>query len=56
MSPDQWNQVVGMLEQGTQVVLAQLAMQKGSLGQVAELSSIATSLLDEIRKQLKTEA
>lgn len=56
LSADQWQQLIGMTEQGTQVILAQLSMQKGALGQVAELSSIATSLLDEIRKQLKTEA
>lgn len=53
LSADQWAQLLGMTTQGVSVLLSQLAMQQGGLGQVAQLSTAATTLLSEIRKQVK---
>jgi len=47
-----WQQIIGMLEQGTSVILSQLAMQQGGLTQVATLSALATKHIDEIKKQV----
>jgi len=52
LTKDQWAQMLGMLEQGTQVLLSQLSMQQGGLQQVAQLSSVASGLIEEIKKQL----
>ena len=52
LTKDQWAQTLGMLEQGTQVLLSQLSMQQGGLQQVAQLSAVASGLIDEIKKQL----
>jgi len=49
---DAWQQILGMLEQGTSVILSQLALQQGGLKQVADLSTIATRHIDEIKKQV----
>lgn len=53
LTPEQWAQVLGMLEQGTQVILAQLATQQGGLQAVTNLSAVATSLIAEIKEQTK---
>jgi hypothetical protein len=47
-----WQQIIGMLEQGTAVILSQLSLQQGGLKQVADLSTIATKHIDEIKKQV----
>jgi len=47
-----WQQIIGMLEQGTSVILSQLALQQGGLKQVADLSTIATKHIDAIKKQV----
>lgn len=47
-----WQQIIGMLEQGTSVILSQLSLQQGGLKQVADLSTIATKHIDEIKKQV----
>lgn len=52
LTKDQWAQMLGMLEQGTQVLLSQLSMQQGGLQQVAQLSAVASGLIEEIKKQL----
>lgn len=52
LTKDQWAQTLGMLEQGTQVLLSQLSMQQGGLQQVAQLSAVASGLIEEIKKQL----
>lgn len=49
---ESWQQIIGMLEQGTSVILSQLALQQGGLKQVADLSTIATRHIDEIKKQV----
>lgn len=54
LTPEQWKQVVGILEQGSAVVLAQMAMQQGGLPQVAQLSSMANAVIDAIKQQLET--
>lgn len=48
-----WEQVVGMINNGTKLILSQLAMQDGALPQVAELSAISHRLLVEITKQVQ---
>ena len=48
-----WQQIIGMLEQGTQVILAQLATQQGGLQAVTNLSAVATGLITEIKEQTK---
>jgi hypothetical protein len=53
LTPEQWAQVLGMLEQGTQVILAQLATQQGGLQAVTNLSNIASGLIAEIKEQTK---
>lgn len=47
-----WQQIVGMLEQGVSVVLSQLSLQQGGLAQVAELSALAKKHIDEIKQQV----
>jgi len=47
-----WQQIIGMLEQGTSVILSQLAMQQGGLTQVATLSALATKHIEAIKKQV----
>jgi len=51
-TPEDWQQIIGMLEQGTSVILSQLAMQQGGLTQVATLSALANKHIDEIKKQV----
>ena len=53
LTPEKWAQVLGMLEQGTQVILSQLATQQGGLQAVTNLSSIASGLIAEIKEQTK---
>lgn len=53
LTPEKWAQVLGMLEQGTQVILAQLATQQGGLAAVTNLSTIASGLIAEIKEQVK---
>ena len=48
-----WQQIIGMLEQGTSVILSQLALQQGGLQQVAELSSLAAKHLAAIKQQVE---
>ena len=48
-----WQQVLGMLEQGTSVILSQLALQQGGLTQVAELSALAAKHLAAIKQQVE---
>jgi len=52
LSPEKWTEAVGILTQGTQVILSQLAMQQGGLPQVAQLSASANALIEEIKQQL----
>ena len=53
LTPEKWAQVLGMLEQGTQVILSQLATQQGGLQAVTNLSTIASGLIAEIKEQTK---
>lgn len=48
-----WEQVVGMMNNGIKLVLSKLVMQDGSLPQVAELSAVAHRLLFEISGQVE---
>jgi len=50
--PGRWGEVVGIMTQGTQVLLSQLSMQQGGLPQVAQLSAVANTLIEEIKQQL----
>ncbi len=52
LSTEKWAEVIGILTQGTQVILSQLAMQKDGLPQVAQLSATASNLIEEIKQQL----
>ena len=53
LTTDDWNQVVGILNTGSQLILSQLVSQNGALPKVAELSAIAHRLLTEIVNQVK---
>jgi len=52
LPPEKWAEVVGIMTQGTQVILSQLSMQQGGLPQVAQLSASANALIEEIKQQL----
>jgi len=52
LTPEQWAEVIGIMTQGTQVILSQLAMQKDGLPQVRQLSVTADCLIEEIKQQL----
>lgn len=52
LTPEKWAEVIGIMTQGTQVILSQLAMQKDGLPQVAQLSATASNLIEEIKQQL----
>jgi len=52
LPPEKWGEVVGIMTQGTQVLLSQLSMQQGGLPQVAQLSAAANALIEEIKQQL----
>jgi hypothetical protein len=53
LTVEEWQQVLGMLEQGTSVILSQLALQQDGIDQVAKLASIASTLKNEIKQQLQ---
>jgi hypothetical protein len=53
LTTEQWDEVVGIMTQGTQVILSQLAMQQGGLPQVAQLSTKANTLIEAIQQQLE---
>lgn len=54
LTPEKWAEVLGIMTQGTQVILSQLAMQQNGLPQVAQLSASANALIEEIKQQLPT--
>lgn len=51
----QWGEILGLLTQGSQLMLSQLALQQNGLRDVAQLSVKADNLVEEIKRQLVQE-
>ena len=48
----EWQQVLGILEQGSAVICSQLALQPNGVKQVQQLSAISVQVTDSIRQQV----
>jgi len=53
LTPEQWAQVLGIMTQGSQLLCSQFAPQEGGLEAVRNFSTLATSLIAEIKEQTK---
>jgi len=52
LTPGEWQQVIGILEQGSAVICSQLALQPNGVKQVQQLSAISVQVTDSIKQQV----